>query len=109
MKNVVDTYWVKVFVAGNPTDAKRILAGECWHEGMCVTVTPTTFVYTGGMEEGVEVGLTNSPRFPTTPDKLLDRARTLAVVLRDGMYQKTALVQAQDVTEWLPRDTPKGL
>jgi len=38
--------------------------------GLCVTVTPTNYVYSGGYEPGIIVGLINYPRYPKTKDVL---------------------------------------
>lgn len=65
--------------------------------------TPTTFVYTAGAEDGVEVGFVNYPRFPTTPDKLFDRALRVASRLMDDLCQWSALLAAPDKTVWLHR------
>lgn len=72
-------------------------------EGLCVTVTPTTFVYTGGAEDGVAVGFVNHPRFPKSPEEIAARARVVALRLMDDLCQWSALVVAPDKTLWLTR------
>ncbi len=69
-------------------------------EGLCVTVTPTTFVYTGGAEEGVEVGLVNYPRFPSTQGILDVKAQRLGKHLLERLCQHSFLVVSPDVTMW---------
>jgi hypothetical protein len=63
----VPTYAVRLYIAGDVETAKRWLRHECWREGLCVTIEPTTFIYTGGEEDGFVVGFVNYPRFPTDP------------------------------------------
>jgi hypothetical protein len=103
------TYTIRLFIAGEVADARRAMRQECLAEGLCVTVTPTTFVYTAGAEEGVEVGFVNYPRFPTTPDALFGRAKEIAVRLMARLCQRSALLVAPDKTLWLndrPKETP---
>lgn len=94
---------VTVYVAGDHQTARESLRRQCLEEGLCVTVTPTTFVYTAGVEEGVAVGLVNYPRFPATPAAISDRARRVALRLMDDLCQWSALVVGPAETLWLTR------
>jgi hypothetical protein len=49
--------------------------------GLCVTVTPTSFVYTRGGEEGLAIGFINYPRFPSTPEEIMKKANDLGLEL----------------------------
>lgn len=71
--------------------------------GLCVTITETQFVYTGGREPGIAVGLINYPRFPKTPGEVFDLAVELAAMLADEMQQLGVSVVAADRTMWLHR------
>lgn len=95
------TYWVKVYLSGPIDQAKQILRRECHSEGLCVTIEPTTFIYTGGEESGYVVGLINYPRFPSDPQRIRERAMQLATVLLVETYQHSALVMDPLATEWL--------
>jgi hypothetical protein len=66
--------------------------------GLCVTFTPTEFIYTHGREPGVLIGLMNCPRFPTTPSKIKERAITLAQILKDALGQQRVSVICTDET-----------
>lgn len=56
---------------------------------MCVTVTRTKFIYPGGEEPGVAIGLINYPRFPVyVADQLYDKAYPLAEYLKSRLGQK---------------------
>lgn len=104
MKEVeVPSYPVQIFIAGDLSDAKRICRQHCFDVGLCVTVTETAFIYTGGEERGVCVGLINYPRFPITPADNFARAVALANALIVGLSQWSATVQAPDKTIWLTR------
>lgn len=97
---------VRIWLAGDPARAEDLCMRFCWDIGLCVTVTPTTFVYSGGMERGVMVGLVNYPRFPKSAKEIRHYANLLAIVLRDGLHQKTCLVETPEETIWLKRDLP---
>lgn len=55
---------VQIFMAGDISEAKKEIRSYCYEVGLCVTVTPTDFIYTGGEESGFVIGLVNYPRFP---------------------------------------------
>ena len=95
------TYWVKLYLSGPIDQAKQVLRDECFREGLCVTIEPTTFIYTGGEESGYVVGLINYPRFPTDKTKIWDRAFKMAQFLMRSTYQHSALVQDPNRTVWL--------
>lgn len=99
----VPTYAVRVYMAGDIEHAKRLLRAECYppNEGLCVTVEPATFIYTGGEEAGFVVGLVNYPRFPKTPAEIHARAVAIAEKLIPQLCQWSALVVAPDVTTWI--------
>ncbi len=102
----VPTYWVEIRMAGDIADAKRLLRQECYRRGLCVTVQAADFVDTGGEEAGIVVGLLNYPRFPSEPADILYRAREIALALMPHLNQKSALLVAADVTEWLTLEPP---
>lgn len=92
---------VEVFMAGDVEHAKQIIRRFCIDTPICVTVTPTTFVYTGGEEAGFVVGFRNYPRFPTDPYSLRASAADLAERLREALGQRSYLrVDAGGMTTW---------
>src|SRR4051812_37270009 len=94
------SYPVSIFVAGGAGEARDICRAFCDEEGLCVTVTPTTYVYTGGEEAGVIVGLINYPRFPSEPSDILTIAKLLALELMYKLEQSSVSVQTPDETHW---------
>ena len=95
------SYWVRIYMSGPIEVAKQVLRAECMREGLCVTIEPTTFIYTGGEEGGFVVGLLNYPRFPCEPAALRERARLLVSLLLAATHQHSALWMAPDMTEWV--------
>ena len=97
----VDTFWVRIYISGPLAVAEQLLRQECLREGLCVTIDPTKFIYTGGEESGYVVGLVNYPRFLTTPDLLWARARSLAELLLAGTFQQSVLLVSPARSLWL--------
>lgn len=95
-------FYANIYMAGDIAQAKHICTGHCM-TGLCVTVTETEFVYTGGRETGFVAGLVNYPKFPSTPDAILTEAETLANLLITGLHQHSALIQTPTEAVWLTR------
>lgn len=105
----VETYHVQIFIAGSAADIEDQCRTYCDEVGFCVSVTPTTYVYTGGEETGYIIGLINYPRFPSTPERIWQHAETLASRLRLEAGQDSYTIQAPDRTVWYshrPEDNP---
>lgn len=100
---VAETCVATVYVAGDYADVVASLRRQCLEEGLCVTATPTTFVYTGGAEDGVAVGFINYPRFPKTPPEIVARALVVAERLMNDLCQLSASVVGPAETAWLTR------
>lgn len=99
----VPTYTARIYMSGPIEAAKQVIREECFRVGLCVTIEPTTYIYTGGEEPGFVVGLLNYPRFPTTPEALGTRARDLMLKLLDATYQHSALLVTQSETTWVSK------
>lgn len=93
-------YPVSIFIAGDAKIAKMVCRDFCDKEGLCVTVTPTSYVYTGGEEEGLVVGLINYPRFPAAPGHIYATATALAEKLCEVLGQHSFTVQTPDAAFW---------
>jgi len=69
--------------------------------GLCLSFTPTEYIYTNGSEPGVIVGLINYPRFPSGEDEIRKKALDLAEALMLAFNQYAMSVVCQDVTVML--------
>jgi hypothetical protein len=92
------TYTVKIYLAGDIDVIKQECRRYCKEIGLCVTVNPTLFIYTGGEEFGVEIGLINYPRFPDTQEGIKAKAIELASRCRDASCQHSYLILDPIVT-----------
>ena len=97
------SFWVDMYLAGDLVVAKQVCREHCMKVGLCVTVTLTDFIYTGGEETGVLVRLVNYPRFPCTDAELEGKANALAEKLARAMCQWSVLIQTPKTVTWLDR------
>ena len=81
-----------------PFPNKEDLKNGSTVEGLCVTVTPTEYIYTGGQESGVIVELINYPRFPSHPQEIYEHAIDLAEELRAECCQQSYTIMMPDHT-----------
>lgn len=94
---------VTLYLAGPIDVATQWLRGEARRAGLCVTIEPTLFVYTGGEETGYRVGLLNYPRFPSSAADLIARATLILRGLIEATHQDSGLLVGPDVTTWITR------
>lgn len=97
------TFTARIYMAGDIEAAKRFMRRECYppNEGLCVTIEPTTFIYSGGEEPGFVVGFANNPRFTTTPAERLDRAKSIAERMLEELCQWSAMLVTPSETTWM--------
>ncbi|TIU88790.1 MAG: hypothetical protein E5W06_00025 [Mesorhizobium sp.] len=96
------TYIADIFIAGDEAAARQACQ-EFVLEGLCVNFSPCEYVFTGGREIGMRVGLINYPRFPKAPDEVFRQAVRLAEFLIERLHQSSASVVASDRTVFLSR------
>lgn len=94
---------VSIYLAGDLQLIRQTCMEYVSLAGLCVTVTPTEFIYSGGQETGAKIGLINYPRFPSEEDKLMFIAESLAKRLIEKTYQETATIVGPTDTIWLTR------
>jgi ferredoxin len=73
----------------------------CNGVGLCVTVSPTRFIYTNGYEDGCCIGFINYPRFPSTNEKIIELAIKLAEILKQDFKQNRVSIVTRDKTYML--------
>jgi hypothetical protein len=95
------TYIVRLYLSGPIEIAKQAIRAETFRAGLCVTIEPTAYIYTGGEEAGYVVGLLNYPRFPCEPKKLEERAMDLMKKLLAATHQHSALMVTPTRSEWI--------
>lgn len=58
-EKTVPSFNVDIHMAGDIVHAGQIIQRYAAETGLCVTLTPQSFIYTGGREEGFKVGFTS--------------------------------------------------
>lgn len=97
------TIQFQIFMAGDLAQAKQVCREYCFDVGLCVTIEPVDYIYTGGEESGFRIGLINYPRFPTTHDALYGRASELAEILMLRLRQHSYSLAGPVFTHWVSR------
>lgn len=92
-----------IFIAGDIEQAKQACREYCFDVGLCVTVEPISYIYTGGEEAGVRVGLINYPRFPADDASIHKKAAALGHLLMERLCQHSFSVVGPEQTEWYSR------
>lgn len=100
---IVDTNFVRIYMAGDMGIANQVCRAYTFQVGLCVTLTKTEYIYTGGAESGFIVELINYPRFPSNKDKLLEIAEGLAEDLMEANYQMSYTIMTPKKTFWYSR------
>jgi hypothetical protein len=101
-RDFTEAHSVSIYIAGDILMIRHYCREFCM-EGLCVTVTPTDFVFTGGMETGAQIGLVNYPRFPSTTEHIDATAENLTRFLIERLHQHSALIDGPEGTTWLTR------
>lgn len=96
-----ETYTVKIYISGSIQVIEQVCREECLSVGLCVTVEPTKFIYTGGEENGAVIGLINYPRFPKDPIEIKRTSINLANRLLLATFQHSVLIMTPEKTEWI--------
>jgi len=97
------TFSVKIWLAGNIQSARLFCAQYLADVGLCVTIIPAIYSYTGGEEDGFVVGLINYPRFPSDPVLIREKAISFGESLTRHLGQGSFLIEMPDEMIWFTR------
>lgn len=98
-----ESYWAYIYLAGDIHTVRTVCRKYCADIGYCVTVENIDYIYTGGAEQGVRVGLINYARFPKENSEVLDHAKALGYLLAEGCYQSSFTVLTPDISIFISR------
>lgn len=101
--NTTPSFNVDIHMAGDFGAAGMVSQRYAAETGLCVTLSPQSFIYTGGREEGFRVGFINYPRFPAEPEGILSRAHDLAEKLTIELGQHSYSIVTPIETTWVSR------
>lgn len=94
---------VRIVMAGDRADAARLCREFCFEVGFCVTLENAEYIYTGGQESGIVVGLINYPRFPRDQASIVEMAEQLGTKLMEGLHQHSFSIVTPQETIWYSR------
>lgn len=100
-EKTVPSFNVDIHMAGDINAAGLIIQRYAAETGLCVTLTPQSYIYTGGREEGFRVGFINYPRFPKEAGDIVARAHDLARNLRVQLGQHSYSIVTPVETTWV--------
>lgn len=79
IRKLCNSFPIQLFVTGEGIE--QHCQQYCNVVGLCVTVTETNYIYSGGSEKGYIIGLINYPRFPKEEFSLFRLAEDLGFFL----------------------------
>lgn len=107
------SWWANIYVGLYDKEADKTY-GEwtlretcqkyCNDVGFCITLTPTTFIYTNGSEPGIIVGCIQYPRFPLPNEINKMKAMELAKQLMKASNQFRVSIMMLDEVIMLERE-----
>ncbi len=101
-----NTFWAKIFMAGDLAVIKQACREHCLAIGLCVTIEQADYIYTAGEEKGVIIGLINYPRFPVeSQEEVTKKAEELATKLADRACQRSFSIMTPEKTFWFTRES----
>ena len=80
-------WWAKVYIGGNFQAAEMVCRDFCFPFGLCVTIEETKFIFGGGTEEGVVIGLIQYPPFPEEEESLERKAVEIGQKIAEASFQ----------------------
>lgn len=85
-KKTSKSFYATLHIAGNYNQAEN-LCRQWVMKGACVQISPCTYVYTGGVEDGMTVRIMQYPRFERPEHEILDMAVELGSFLAQELCQ----------------------
>lgn len=68
------SYTVSIYCTGDKARLYAAIQETVDKMGLCVSIFPCDYLFTGGMESGYEVRLINYPRFPVSDTEMVYKA-----------------------------------
>jgi hypothetical protein len=102
-ERTADTYTIDIYIAGSPEIAKQVCDDYCWAEHFCVNVQEVDYIYTGGNESGVKIGIIQYPRFPKEINVLENRAFDIGYKVAEACNQWSFTIVSSGKTRFYSR------
>lgn len=98
-----DGWEALVYVGGDVGAGEMVCREICFPKGLCVTVMPCKYIFAGGTENGMRVGLIQYPKFPKSRDAILLQAINVGIKIAEANYQWSFSVVTPEQNIWFSR------
>lgn len=99
----IDTYWAHLYVAGDYNITKNKLREIAFPSGLCVTIEKLEYIYAGGVEEGVRIGLIQYPPFPEAIISIRNKMMSIGYKIAELNAQWSFTIVMPDITVFCSR------
>jgi len=100
VRQTAPTFNVEIHMAGDMSAAALFIQQVAAKKGLCVTMSPQSYIYSGGREEGFRIGFINYPRFPKVGTEIIKQAEYLADWVADHIGQHSYSIVTPAETIW---------
>jgi len=83
----IKTWWAFIYIGGNFQTSEMICRKLCFPKGLCVTIEPVKYIFAGGTEDGVRIGMIQYPPFPEKEKALVEKAILVGKEIAEANYQ----------------------
>lgn len=80
-------WWAHIYIGGDLKTTEMVCREACFPKGLCVTVEPVKYIFAGGTEDGVRVGLIQYPPFEEEEVSLWEKAENLGKKIAEANFQ----------------------
>ena len=81
------SWWAWIYIGGDRKITEKVCREITFPSGLCVTVEKINYIFGGGTELGVRVGLIQYPPFPESEADLMEKAIELGKRIAEANYQ----------------------
>lgn len=82
-----DPWWAFIYVGGDVNAAEMVCRRAAFPSGLCVTIEPVKYIFGGGTEDGVRIGMIQYPPFPEQIFVLMEKAEALGKEVAEASCQ----------------------
>ena len=101
--DLIESWWAWVFVGGDLQVTEMVCREACFPKGLCVTVQPINYIFAGGTESGVKIGLIQYPPFPERHIDLKEKAVKIGEKVAEANFQWSFTIVTKDYTYFYSR------
>ncbi len=107
MTKTIETITAKIYLGLKTGNTERVQDIETLKDfleknvkktGLCLTITPTTFIYNDERETGAIIGLINYSRFPETKESIKQTTEEIANLCREHYKKNKIAIEYQNQT-----------